>query len=220
MPGVPVFITFFLIRKTFIMDYFPRTKSARQPWLRHINNELAIEAANLGVPADETAVVLAQIQEVLDRNAELEAAVATVRKAKSALDAADKIVEVSLRKFAKRLKSLPLYKPETGKSLGIVTTTVHKSLVDFKPSIYAVETGGFVQIFFVKKKVRSVNIYCKMPGETVFTLVATAVESPYIDTRPPSTAGIAELRQYYVMGVVKNAEVGQRSEIVAVSYSG
>jgi len=64
------------------------------------------------------------------------------------------------------------------------------------------------------------NIYSRLPGATVFTLLKYVSISPYLDVRPLVDPSIMEKREYYSIGVVGDVEVGNPSPTITVVFHG
>ena len=66
-----------------------------------------------------------------------------------------------------------------------------------------------------------VHIYARLVGQTVWTRIALDTSSPYIDGRPLAVAGVPEHREYMLRGCdINEAEVGQDSDIVSITFGG
>ena len=72
-----------------------------------------------------------------------------------------------------------------------------------------------------KRGVDSFNIYVRMEGETNWRLlVAKRVRFPYNDETPVATPGTPEEREYHIVGVLADNEIGQPSNIASAVVPG
>ena len=126
-----------------------------------------------------------------------------------------------LRQLIQRIQLSPAYNPALGQELGIVapggngtgtpTTTP-------KPRAKAVALpNSHVRISFVKRNFNSIQIEGRRPDQTEWALLGIHHHSPYIDTRPPLTAGRAEFREYRLRYLDRDQPVGDYSDIISAS---
>ena len=77
-----------------------------------------------------------------------------------------------------------------------------------------------MRLKFTKLGVDGVNVYARLKGQSTWTKIAFDSSSPYEDHRPLSVPGTPEVREYRLIGVIKDEEVGLASDIVAVTFAG
>ena len=80
---------------------------------------------------------------------------------------------------------------------------------------------GRVKIEGRKPGFEAVNLYFRKKGDVQWKLIAVRKRKfPYFDEQPLTTPGTPEVREYMAIGVIKDEEVGQPSEIKEVVYAG
>lgn len=90
----------------------------------------------------------------------------------------------------------------------------------FKPTLKVSMTGGLIKLDFVKGECDSVMVYGRLRGEVPWTKLGLDSSTPYFDTRPLAVANTPEAREYFVMGVIDDVEVGVASDITSIVYGG
>src|SRR5438128_1052969 len=73
------------------------------------------------------------------------------------------------------------------------------------------------QLSSVRGPLDGIHVYSRKKGETAWRFLDSARYSPFVDAAPAATPGIPEIREYRVVGVYKDQEVGQPSDIVSVT---
>ncbi len=107
-----------------------------------------------------------------------------------------------------------------GADLGIIRPESGFDSATFKPVFKVTGQPGTVKIEFTKRETDGVNIYCRLKGQAKFKFVSRDTNSPYEGHTPLAQAGVAEVREYSLRGVINDAEIGQLSDIVSVTYGG
>jgi hypothetical protein len=77
-----------------------------------------------------------------------------------------------------------------------------------------------VRIKFTKKGFTAVKIFVRLKGQTQWKYLATDTNSPYDDHSPLAETTKPEEREYMAIGLVKDEEVGQGSDVVGAVYGG
>ena len=122
-----------------------------------------------------------------------------------------------MRATMARMRAHANWSPALAQSLGAVaSTTASGSLEAYKPMIRAQTQAGRVEIKFRRRPVDGVNVYTRKRGEAAWRLLGRFTQSPCVDPTP-APAGVPEVREYRVVGVVKDREIGQASDIVIVT---
>lgn len=120
-----------------------------------------------------------------------------------------------LLRFVSLIKSAPGYSVEIGRDLGIEAIGVE--IIPMCPqSITPITENGAVRIDFEKAIWKGVTIESQRADESVWTLLGTVYESPYIDARASLVPGIAETRRYRLQYVDAVEAVGCFSEPVQI----
>ena len=85
------------------------------------------------------------------------------------------------------------------------------------PEIKLLHTGFSVAVSFHNKHNLAVKIYSRRAFEKEFKFLAIDTVSPYQDNRPKLDSILKEEREYKVVYFVDDKEVGNMSEIIAIS---
>ncbi len=141
-------------------------------------------------------------------------------------------VEGRFRQLAAQLKANSNYSKAIGENLGIEADETSFDAGNYKPEGSAKAVLNVVTIKFTKKGVDGQAIYSKVttgvstlpstPGSPApatlsqYTKIAIDFHSPYVDNRALTIAGQPELREYYLRGVLSDAEIGVPSDIIRV----
>lgn len=143
-------------------------------------------------------------------------------------------VEGRFRQLAAQLKANSNYSKAIGENLGIEADETSFDEENYKPEGSAKAVLNVVTVKFSKKGVDAQAIYCKVttgvstlpttPGSpsptpatlSQYTKIAIDFHSPYVDNRALTVAGQPELREYYLRGVLSDAEIGVPSDIIRV----
>ena len=75
-------------------------------------------------------------------------------------------------------------------------------------------------IRFEKRGVDGMRVYCRRKGQTTWTFLALDTSSPYIDGNPLFQAGVPEVREYMLRGVIDDVEIGLDSDIQSITWAG
>ena len=123
-----------------------------------------------------------------------------------------------LRAMVQRIKAHPSYTESMGLDLGLGAKSAAQATPPEKPSATAAaEPGSTVRINWVKAGFDGVLVESQRAGETVWTLLGTDTQSPYVDTRAPVQAGVPELRRYRLRYVKSDVPVGSYSDEMIVT---
>ena len=90
----------------------------------------------------------------------------------------------------------------------------------YQASITAQAFSGYVRIKFKKLGADAINLYTRIKGTMGWKFVSRDTNSPYDDHTPLAVAGQSEVREYQAIGVLGDAEIGQPSAIVSVTFAG
>ena len=80
--------------------------------------------------------------------------------------------------------------------------------------------AGHVQLKWRKGPTDGVNLYVRLKGQTAWKFLARDTNSPYDDYTPLAVAGVPEVREYQAYSVLSDAQIGQPSDIVTVTFGG
>lgn len=202
-------------------DFIPAKDASLVNWLNNYKTKIATHGPTLGLTAAQitarqnrcTAVINAiQLVEV-EKNEWQSAA-----EAKETTKTTE--IGAGLRPEIAADKTLAAMTPAIEADLGIVGTPDTFDPSTFKTQLTAEVVAGAVRIKFIKSKTDGVNVYARLKGQTAWTFLARDTSSPYIDNRPLATPGVAEVREYMAFGVIDDAQIGQQSDIVSVTFGG
>jgi hypothetical protein len=130
-----------------------------------------------------------------------------------------KTLNTLLRGKIANWKTLGAYTEMIGQDLEIIGSGPVVDEENYKPEITGKVVGGEIRIGFKKKGVDGVNVYCRLRGTSAWRKLAFDSSSPYVDTEPLANPAVPETREYKAMGVIKDAEIGQDSDIVSVTFA-
>ena len=202
-------------------DLFPGAEGLLVSWCQNFKTQLPILGTQLNLTqqqiTDYTALADSIITSVND---------ATVAKNdyKLKVDIKNSIIadkKQNLRAIANIIKANPAYTDGIGSSLGILLTPdAGIDTTTYKPDITLVLGHGFVIVKFTKKGVEGVNVYTRLQGVHDWTFLSRDTHSPYDDHRMLAQPGTPENREYMVVGVVNDIEIGVPSDIASITFAG
>ena len=80
---------------------------------------------------------------------------------------------------------------------------------------------GYVRIKGKKLGADAFNVYLRLKGESNFKLIAAKRSRfPFDDDSPLAQISVLELREFRIMGVLADEEIGQPSDIVSAFFGG
>jgi hypothetical protein len=123
------------------------------------------------------------------------------------------------RDLAQRIKKAIGYTEAIGRDLGIIAASSSEIANDdsAKPSFRGTALAhSEARLDWMKRRHSGVVIQCKRPGDLDWITLGQDNYSPYVDGRPPVTAGTSETRQYRMRYFDKDTEVGEWSDVVSV----
>jgi len=126
-----------------------------------------------------------------------------------------------LRADIRLLKASPGFTDTIGHNLGILSPSSPPGVASSaKACATATARPGAVRIRWKKGSFQGVNVYTRLQGASDWRLLGRDTHSPYEDATPLAKPGVPEVREYRVVGVVKDNEVGAPSDIVSVLFTG
>jgi hypothetical protein len=106
-----------------------------------------------------------------------------------------------------------------GDVLEVNTPAASTDPASIKPRVSVEEKRGRNEIMAKKLGADSLNVYFRPKGTGPMRLLAAKrVRFPLDDETPPATAGQPEEREYQVIAVIGDDEVGQPSDIVTAVF--
>ena len=199
-------------------EFIPRSDPQLCLWLDNYSKRIAVYGARFGLTADEITAQQRWCDELTEaiktddqKHKEWRAAVKVTREVKKSSLAA-------VRAMIERIKHLPGWTPSIGQAMGVVKKAPLPTPMDtIKPKLQVVtEAGeaGPVRLKFTRRPLDGINVYMRRKGETQWQLLARATRSPFIDPTALLFPNTSEIREYRAMGVRRDKEVGQPSDIV------
>lgn len=203
------------------MDYIPRMRPARYLWWKTIRDIIETEGPKAGLSAAECAAMKAT---ATDQCAKMEAADAAEQAAKGTKAterAATQPNEAAIRLAIRNLKTRPNYAISGVEgTLGLKGTESVSNPNTFKTVLTLSIVSGQVKVEFIKGECDSIAVYCRLRGTLGWTKLGIDSDSPYYDTKPLATPGVAEVREYMGRGVINDEEIGIESDIVSIAFGG
>lgn len=207
-------------RKGIMADYIPNNEGDYADWLQNLWTKLPTHGPTLGMTSTQISDLrgLIQAQKDLHDDAEEARAHATAMEAQEA--SGKTALDANLRAKVRNWKTLAGYSQMIGEDLKLIGVGAELDEENYKPEITAKIVGGEIRITFKKKGVDGVNVYCRLRGTSAWRKLAFDSTSPYVDTEPLANPAVPETREYKAMGVIKDVEIGQPSDIVSVTFAG
>jgi hypothetical protein len=201
-------------------DFVPDSAGNRYSWLVNLKQNVADNAATLGLDTAQLAgfnaisdPLIAVYKSVIDADLALRQASGDAQGLFS-----DKNAE--LRAFIERLKKNPGFTPGIGAAMKIFTTDNTPADADIKPTLIAEAERGHVRITGTKNYAETVNIYMRRNGGSWILIAPKRKRFPFLDETPLAQPAIPEQREYMARGVNGDEEIGQDSDIVTVTFAG
>ena len=206
------------MKKDFVPDSFINLRD----WAANLFDQIAIQGPGLGwtaaqITGFQTAVgaIRDAAQTVLDKQQEEDMAV-------GALHQAMQTDMPGIRRDINNLKTSATYHIGIGQDLGVVTPS--EQPVDpntYQPDLKVQVINAIPRLTGKKRGVDSFNIYVRLEGVATWRLlVAKRVRFPYDDETPVANPGTPEEREYHIIGVVADNEIGQPSNIASAVVAG
>ncbi len=202
------------------MYYYPGSKTMLRPWALNLKTQIGSIGIRINEPAADIAKVETNMDKLVADIDNWENARKEVQRLGAIVNETAKQLGKETREYIARLKTNPLLTEADEHTLQIVSTTSITDLTDYQPKLSGKNTGGNVHLSFQKRGADGMNVYGRLHGETAWKLLGNAKQSPFEDTRLLADASVPEFREYYIMPTLANTEVGQRSEVLSIKYTG
>ncbi|HEY1770572.1 MAG TPA: hypothetical protein VGG02_10000 [Chthoniobacterales bacterium] len=206
------------MKKDFVPDSFQNLRD----WADHLSTEIVTQGPIVSwSPAQVTAfqtpvgAVRDAAQAVLDKQVELDLAVGGLHQIMN-------INMPTVRRSINNLKTGPGYHIGIGQDLGVVTPAEQKVDTNtYQPDLKVIMVNGHPRLTGKKRGVDSFNVYVRIAGTTAWVLLAAKrVKFPFDDDSPVAHPGTPEAREYQIIGVIGDDEVGQPSNIASAVVPG
>ncbi|MBI3193293.1 MAG: hypothetical protein HYZ34_02365 [Ignavibacteriae bacterium] len=122
------------------------------------------------------------------------------------------------RNLANKIKTHDSYTQAIGETLGIIAPedTSMQSINDATPEFWLTALSDHIRVDWKKGIFDGVKIMSKRGNETIFTQLNTDNYSPYEDTRKNLVAGVPEMREYQLIYLLDDKEVGKPSAVKSI----
>jgi hypothetical protein len=203
------------------MDFIPNRRADRKEWWTNIRDNGATELAKLNLAAPDIAAAVATATAMVAKMQATDDAEAALKAARTMETAAATPNEAAIRAAVRNWKTLPPY-PDSGVegSLNLRGPASGFDPNTFKSKVKLSIVGGQIRIDFTKDECDSVAVYCRLRGTAAWTKLGLDSRSPYYDTNPLANPAIPETREYMLMGVIDDLEIGLPSDIVSIVFGG
>ena len=112
------------------------------------------------------------------------------------------------------------YTEAIGEDLGVIGETDTFDPGSYKPVLKGEAFPGYVKLTYKRYQVDGLNFYSRIKGTSDWKFIGFDTESPMHDTIALAEPNKPETREYSAIGVLNDVEVGQRSDIVVVTFGG
>jgi hypothetical protein len=197
-------------------NYFPIAVLKRRSWAVRYKNEIAVSGLAMGMSPAEIAAEQAFCDKMIDA---IDVAQLAKIEAKAKNKAKDMAIKQSMDKLRVKIrnhKSNPAYSVSMGKALGVIGSELTIDKLSIKSKVVLFKAPQGVGIKFNLKHCEGGNVYCQRGNEEQFTFFKYVTHPRTIDTRPNLNNADSEMRQYYVVLVVNDEEIGLASDIATI----
>jgi hypothetical protein len=197
-------------------DYIPDSPENLHDWAKNItDNALAQLTGLAGWDAGRINGLISRVGTIRDTATAVMDALLVVEEKLGDLAGAKSTHLESIRQDISNIKTSGGYNPGIGEVLDIVSDAITFDPNTYQPEITRTTSLPGRTVLMTKKRgAESMNVYMRRKGVTTWTLIAAKrVKFPADDDTPPVTPGQAEVREYRVVGVVGDDEIGQPSDM-------
>jgi len=206
---------------THMPDYIPTKREQRRAWLQNISNKADAQVVAGGGTAAVATNLKTAADTIIAAYDETDSAKTTYGGKMAVEETTEKTQVALIRTILNTLKVLPNWKSSGADAeLQASATGTPMDTGAYKPVITVEIKGGLITIEFKKKGVDALAIYSRLRGTMGWTKIGIDTSSPYIDSRPLATPGVAEVREYMARGMMDDEEIGLESDIVSITYAG
>jgi hypothetical protein len=197
--------------------HLPRNNAELAIWLANYGKQLpthgpvvGLSNAEVGAEQKRCTTLISAIQNADQKRKEWLSATESTQQTKQ------KELPALLGTLA-RMKAHGGWTPVMAQSLGVMASAPAAGPLDtYRPTIRAQVQAGRVEIKFTRRPLDGVNVYTRRRGEPGWRLLGRYTQSPCVDATP-TPVGAVEVREYRIIGVKRDREVGQASEAAIVT---
>jgi len=201
-------------------DFVPRPRGDYRAWLLNLKTQSVTQGPAIGADAPDVTALQATCAAQITRIDDTDAAAAALQSKQEAEADGRRMTDAALREQIGDWKRLDGWTPEAAAALQAISTTPAFDPSTFKPEFKVRIIGGEIRLDWKKKGADGVFVYCRLRGQTTWIKLAMDTSSPYIDGRPLAQAGVAEVREYMLRGVVNDEAIGLDSDILSIAWEG
>lgn len=202
-------------------DFVPTKRDSRYQWYLNLSTKITAEAVKFGVEAAEATAVKALADGVMAKMNDTNDAVSAVDGARGIERTTEAAALAEIRAKVRNWKTLPGW--AASGSEAVLQLRGNGSAFDpltYKTVLKVQLAPGGVRVDFTKKGADGVFIYMRVRGSAEWRKIGMDTEAPYLDTTPLAQPGVAEVREYMARGFLHDAEIGQDSDVVSITFAG
>ena len=202
-------------------DIIPDSPENLYEWAKNFCDKALVQLAGVeGWDANRINALISRLGTIRDTAKSVADALAVVAEKLGDLEGAKNTHLPSLRQDFSNIKTSRNYNTGIGEVLDILSDSATFNAATYKPIITRITSfGGHNELMTKKRGVTSMNVYWRRKGEEIWRLLAPKrVKFPVQDDNAPTVAGQAEVREYRVIGVIGDEEVGQPSDIAEATW--
>lgn len=200
--------------------YIPKSDAELLLWLTNYQSQIKTSAATFGLTdaqVKETQTLADELSKAiaLDEQKYVEWQAATAHTA----DLKEHHLPV-IQRMLEHIRHTAAWSDEYAKKFMAVPKSSTKIMAheSIKPVIRASYQGNKVRVFWTKGFLDGINVYVRKQGETAWRKLDRDTRPPFDDPTPSDHVG--EVREYRVVAVINDEEVGQPSDAVTVIVGG
>jgi hypothetical protein len=189
-------------------------------WLKKFRDSISVYAAALGLAPLQVTALQNSCDAILNK---IDTAGIAEDKLKSARKDRDLTIKTELAAITKAIgdfKRVAGYTEVIGQALGVIGDSVSFDPESYKPVIKGEAFPGYVNLTYSKLGVDGLNFYSRIKGTADWKFIGFDIESPFHDTIALSVLGKPETREYSAIGILNDIEIGQRSDVVVITFGG
>jgi hypothetical protein len=199
-------------------DFYPRRDAEQVLWLKTFRGKVEAHLKAMGFDAKRVKGIVDEIDGLTGSFEAKDKAHATYQAQVAAHNALEEAAVADLRGLVREIKAHPGCTDAMKADLQIEASGGGTaSQANKSPSLSVEAQPGFVRLSFRKMGFDSVNVYARLRGESAWHFVARDTHSPYNDHRPLATPGVPEVREYRLVGVVKDEEQGLPTDAASIA---
>lgn len=199
-----------------LKDFFPSKDAELLIWLNSFRTKFATYAYDFATPPEDVGNLDMLINEMSIAVQEVATQKDMLAKTVAHKESMRKRIEAAVRAEANRLKSHKNYTEAIGQELGIISGKSIFNPATYKPMPKSEVSRGIVRIKFKKKGIDGVNVYCRRKGEVAWQFRGRDNNSPYDERIVLTNLAQPEHWEYRLIGVIKDEEIGQPSDVIEV----